>query len=78
MPSNWQGKDNMKKGEKIVIAGILGFASGVILGTIFTPWSGEEVQKKIGIRKRTVEEKLKKLENKVEKLEETIKKGEKS
>lgn len=68
----------MNKGEKIVIVGFLGFATGLILGTVFAPWSGEEMQKKIGMKKRTVEEKLKIIEDKIEKLEEKIKKDQKS
>ena len=64
----------MTKSEKVVIAGILGLASGFILGTVFAPWSGEEMQKKIGIKKRTLEERIKKLESKIDKLEECVKK----
>ncbi|GEM_PF-6111267 len=64
----------MNKSEKVLIAGILGISAGFILGTVFAPWSGEEMQKKIGVRKRTIEEKLKRLENKLDRLEERIKK----
>ncbi len=63
----------MTKSERVIIAGIIGMASGFIIGTILAPWSGEELQKKIGVRKRTVEEKLKKLESKIDKLAEKFK-----
>ncbi len=64
----------MTKGEKVLIVGILGMASGFIIGTVLAPWSGEELQKRIGVRKRTLEEKLKKLENRIDKLTEQIRK----
>ena len=64
----------MTKSEKVLIAGILGIASGFILGTVFAPWSGEEMQKKIGVKKRTIEEKIRRLESKLDKLEERVKK----
>ncbi len=63
----------MTKSERILIAGILGMASGFIIGTVLAPWSGEELQKKIGVRKRTVEEKLKRLEHKIDRLAEKLK-----
>lgn len=66
--------DNMYKSEKIILYGIIGMTAGFVLGTVFAPWSGEELQKKIGMRKRTIEEKLKKLESKLDKLEKRIQK----
>ncbi len=64
----------MTKTKKALIAGILGISTGFILGTILAPCSGEEMQKKIGIKKRTPEEKIQMLESKLDKLEEQFKK----
>lgn len=68
----------MKKAEKIALLGVLGIVSGFIIGIALAPCSGEEMQKKIGLGKRTAEEKLKLLESKIYKLEEKLKKDKKS
>lgn len=62
----------MNKNEKIIVVGVIGLVSGFIIGTILAPWSGEELQKKIGVRKRTLEEKLKRLEQKIDRLSEKL------
>ncbi len=63
----------MKKEERIIMAGLIGTAAGFILATVLSPWSGDEIKEKIGLKDLPPEKKIKKLEARIKQLEDELK-----